>query len=422
MKMEKKVLIGFIALTCILMITACCLFAMYKKQAKYVLDLYLRAMNNRDYKTASSLIYKDEKIKGYKEEELTQFLEKYFEEKNFVKVEASKIELGENKKDTEYSFYEVKYTFSNQSVTSILSLMKIDDKWKVIFPFKVEDVHIYAPLGASVWFGQNKVINKEENKYTVPNVLPGKYVVRIAFPNEICSDYMTVINVPTETEVIIPYQTVEVSVECMSGTVVELAGEKVVNNDGFVQFDHVLEGTYPLKIYDTNGNIEAYEQYIVVSEKNRQFNIDHLNLSKIGNERLKKGIDSFYTDYLEGIKKHDSSFINQYALKDITPHIIEDFEAWFIKDKDLQTAKMDIEVKDINMNKDGILEVETLEVVQVINKETDDEGKTYEREYQVTLAWDMEFVREGEAYKLKDRTIQESLVSYKDDEGRWIAY
>lgn len=422
MKMEKKVLFGVIALACVLMITACCLFATYKKQAKYVLDVYLRAMNNRDYKTASSLIYKDDKIKGYKEEELIKFLEKYFEEKNFVKVEASKTELGGKKKDTEYSFYEVKYTFSNQSVTSTLSLIKVDNEWKVIFPFKVEDVHIYAPLGASVWFGQDVITRKEENKYTVPNVLPGNYVVRIAFPNKICSDYITTINVPTVTEVIIPYETVEVSVECMGGTVVELAGEKVMNKDGLVRFDNVLEGTYPLKIYDTNGNIEAYEQYIVVSKKNRQFNIEHLNLSKVGNARLKKSIDSFYKDYLEGIKKHDSSFINQYALKDTQPQIVEDFEAWFIKDKDLQTAKIDVEVEEINMNKDGILEVQTLEVVQMINKEMDAGGKSYEREYQVTLTWIMEFVRDGESYKLKDRTVQESLVSYKDKEGRWIAY
>lgn len=422
MKMKKKVLFGVIALTCILMITACCLFAMYKTQAKYVSNIYLKAINNRDYKTAISLIYKDEKIKDYTEKELIKFLEKYFQEKNFVKVEASRTEIGEKKKDTEYSFFEVKYTFENQSVTSTLSFIKVDNNWKVIFPFKVEDVHIYAPLGASVWFEQDMITKKEENKYTVPNVLPGNYVVRIAFPNKICGDYITTINVPTVTEVIIPYETVEVSVECMSGTVVELAGEKMINKDGLVRFDNVLEGTYPLKIYDINGNIEAYEQYIVVSKKNRQFNIENLNLSDIGNARLKKSTDEFYVAYLEGIKKHDSSFINQYALKDIEPQIVEDFESWFIKDKDLQTAEIDVEIEEINMNKDGILEVQTLEVVEMMNKEIDAGGKAYQREYQVTLKWLMELVQEGEGYKLKDRTIQESLVSYKDRDGRWIAY
>ena len=422
MKMEKKVLYGIIALVCLLMITACCLFAMYKTQAKYVLDTYLKAMNNRDYKAAISLIYKDEKLKGYTEEELISFIEKYFEEKNFVKVEASKTEVGGKKNDTKYSFFEIKYTFPTQNVTSTLSLIKVDNKWKVIFPFKVEDVHIYAPLGASVWFEEDMITKKEQNKYTVPNVLPGNYVVRITFPNEISSDYITTINVPTVTEVIIPYQTVEVSVECMSGTVVELAGEKIVNKEGLVRFDNVLEGTYPLKIYDANGNIEAYEEEIVVSKKNRQFNIEHLNLSNAGNARLKKSVDGFYLAYLEGIKEQDSSFINQYLIKDISPQIIEDFEAWFVKDKDLQTAKMEMEIETININKSGILEVETLEVIEMINKEIDERGKAYEREYQVTLKWFMELIQEGESYKLKDRTIQESLVSYKDKDGRWIAY
>ncbi|MEG0710865.1 MAG: hypothetical protein RR448_01310 [Niameybacter sp.] len=422
MKVERKRVIGVTILVGLVVMASCCLWNEYKGQSKYVLNEYLKAMNSRDYKYAVSLIHKDERLEDFSNEELISFMYNYFEEKNFVKVEVSKKEIGVQKVDAQKKVYEVKYIFKAQKVTSTLSLVKVSDRWEVVFPFKMEDVHIYTPLGSSVWFGQEQVTTKEENKYIVKNVLPGNYVTRITFPDEVCEDYITTINVPSETEVVIPYQMVEVSIECMSGTVVELSGEKQVNKNGFVCFENVLEGVYPLKIYDQYGNIEPYEEHISVSQNNKQFKVEELTLSALGNDRLRKSVDAFYNAYLEGIKTHESEFITQFATPEIGPHLIEAFEAWFIKGKDVQDAKMEVEIQEIKMTKEGSLEVETLEVVKMRNKEIDAGGKVYEQEYQVTLKWIMELICQGDTYKLKDRSIEESLVSYKDKDGKWIAY
>ncbi|WP_053985793.1 zinc ribbon domain-containing protein [Niameybacter massiliensis] len=422
MKVGKRVIIGVGIAVCLIVITSCCLWSSYKGQPKYILNKYLEAINNRDYSTAVSYMYKDEKLLSFTEEALSNFIQNYFEEKEFIKVKATSSKIGDQSKDAKKKFYEVKYNFATKSITNTLSLIQIENKWQVVFPFRIEDIHIYTPLGSSVWFDDQQVTDKEDNKYVVKNVLPGNYVVRVVFPNEMCGDYVTTINVPTETEVIVPYQTVEVSVECMSGTVVELGGEQQVNKDGVVLFENVLEGTYPLKIYDTYGNIETYEEPISVSQENRSFNVEKFTLSTLGNERLKKSVDNFYSAYIDGIKNHESNFINDFAVAEISAHLIEEFEAWFVDGKNLKDARMEVEIEQINMNSEGVVEVETLEVVKMTNKEADAGGKIYEREYQVTLKWIMELIREGESYKLKDRTIAESLVSYKDKDGRWVAY
>lgn len=247
-------------------------------------------------------------------------------------------------------------------------------------------------------------------------------MVRIAFLNEVCGDYVTNINVPTQTEVIIPYQTVEVDIDCIEGTIIEFAGERKTNKEGHVSFQNVLEGTYPLKVYDAFGNIKPYEESITVSDENRHFVVDDLFLSDLGSKRLEESINSFYTVYLEGIKKHDSKLLKNYVSMDNRQTILEEYETWFIKNKDVKNANIEIELEQIKLSKEGDVQVEALEMVNLVNQEKEVKGKVQNTEYQVVLKWDMLLKQDGESYKLQDRILKESLVSYKDKEDKWIAY
>lgn len=422
MKIKKKVLIATIALICLLGITSVSLLRYYKNQPSYILNAYIKAINNRDYESAAVLFYEDDKLGEFKEDQLTTFLQKYFEEKGFVKMEEGRGQIGAKAVDEEKAFYEVRYTFASQNITSTLSIVKEDSRWQVVFPFRIEDVNIYTPLGSSVWFNNQVITDKEENKYTVKNVLPGSYVVRIAFPNEIRGDYVVNINVPTETEVIIPYETVEVNIASIEGTVVELGGEKQANKEGSVSFKNVLEGTYPLKIYDAYGNIETYEKSITVSNKKRQFTMDNFSLSDRGSKRLNKSINNFYQAYIEGIKKADSQFLKSYTTSDYRQKIVDEFEEWFVKEKVIKNAQIEIELEEIKLTKEGNVEVKVLEIVNLVNQELGEDNKTKNVDYQIVLKCIMTLKQDGENYQLQDRNLQESLVSYKDEQGKWIAY
>lgn len=413
MKMKKKVQTVTITLICLLGMATVVLGYHYKNQPDYILNAYIKAINNRDYESAAVLFYEDDKLGVFKEEQLESFLQNYFEDRGFVKMEEGRGQIGTKAIDTEKAFYEVRYTFAGQNITSTLGVVRQDKRWQVVFPFRIEDVDIYTPLGASVWFNNQLITDKENNKYTVKNVLPGSYVVRVAFPNEIRQDYVANISVPTETEVMIPYETVDVNISSIEGTVVELGGEKQVSKEGSVRFENVLEGTYPLKIHDTYGNLETHEESITVSSKNRQFTIDQLSLSDLGRKRLTKSINTFYKAYIEGIKKQNSQFLKDYTTPSHREEIANEFEEWFIKDKSIKNAQIEVELEEIRPEKEGNLQVKVLEMVKFENKEVD---------YQIVLKWIMTLKRDGENYKLQERNLQESLVSYKDEEGKWLAY
>lgn len=413
MKMKKKVQTVTITLMCLLGMAAVVLGYHYKNQPDYILNAYIKAINNGDYKSAAILFYEDDKLGAFKEDQLQSFLQNYFEDKGFVKMEEGRGQIGARAIDVEKAFYEVRYTFKGQNITSTLGIVKQDSRWQVIFPFRIEDVDIYTPLGSSVWFNNQLVTGKENNKYTVKNVLPGSYVVRIAFPNEIRGDYVTNISVPTQTEVMIPYETVYVNIHSIEGTVVELGGEKQTNKEGSVSFENVLEGTYPLKVYDTYGNLETYEESITVSSKNRQFTVDNFSLSDLGRKRLTKSINAFYKAYIEGIKKQSSQFLKTYTTSDHRAEIVGEFEEWFIKNKSIKNAQIEVELEEVKLTKEGDLQATVLEMVKFESQEVD---------YQIVLKWIITLKRDGENYKLQDRNLQESLVSYKDEEGKWLAY
>ncbi|MFR0779721.1 MAG: hypothetical protein ACLSH8_08935 [Zhenhengia sp.] len=422
MKTNKKVLLVTMALIVLSLGTAWCLFNDYKGKPRYIVNAYMKALNSRDYVSAASLFYEDERLNDFNDVEMAQYLSNYFEGKGFVKMEEGRGQIGEQTGNEAKAFYEVRYSFAEQNVTSTLSVVKVEDKWQVVFPFRIEDVNIYTPLGSTVWFNDEPVTQKENNKYIVKNVLPGHYTVRIAFPNEICSDYITDIEVPTQTEIKIPYQTVGVHIETIPGTIVELGGEKQANWEGSVDFEQVLEGTYPLKIYDIYGNIETYESEITISNEKKQFVIEDFKLSKTGSERFNQSINTFYAAYIKGIKGHNSKTLENHVVSESRESIIGEFEDWFIKNKDVQNAQMEVELEQVEVTENGDLEASVLEIVHLTNKEVNDTGKMQNVGYKIALKWVMTLSIDGEEYKLKDRVLEESLVSYKDKDGKWVAY
>ena len=102
--------------------------------------------------------------------------------------------------------------------------------------------------------------------------------------------------------------------------------------------------------------------------------------------------------------------------------IIGGFEDWFIKNKDVQNAQMEVELEQVEVTENGDLEASVLEIVHLTNKEVNDTGKMQNVGYKIALKWVMTLSIDGEEYKLKDRVLEESLVSYKDKDGKWVAY
>lgn len=422
MKMNKKVLLVTIGLMLISVGTSWCLFNDYKGKPSYTVNAYMRALNKKDYRSAASLFYEDERLQNFNDVEMAQYLSNYFESKGFLKMEEGRGQIGEQTGEKEKAFYEVRYNFTGQNITSTLGVVKVEDKWQVVFPFKIEDVSIYTPFGATVWFNNEQITQKEDNKYIVKNVLPGQYNVRITFPNNICNDYMTAIEVPNQTEIKLPYPTVDVTIQTIPDMIVELQGEKKQSSTGTVNFNQVLEGNYTLKIYDTYGNFAPYETEVMISSENKQLVMTDMQLSEVGHERFKQSIQSFYQAYIKGIQEHSSKPLEKYVLEENRHTIIEAFEEWFVADKAIQKAQMEVELEQVRMTAEGNVEARILEVVHLTNREQNEIEKVQDVDYKIVLNWTMLLEPDGKVYKLKDRLLRESLISYQDKSGKWVTY
>ena len=140
-------------------------------------------------------------------------------------------------------------------------------------------------------------------------------------------------------------------------------------------------------------------------------------LSQEGYNKISEFTNQFYQGYMQGSKKKSSDFLMQHVEEDILEQVTEEYRSWFIDYKDIQDAKVTIQVEQMQLKDTAEVKLTILEVIQMTNKED-----TELTEYQVVLKWDNILSILEKDYKIKERTLVESLVSYKDEEGKWVQY
>lgn len=395
----------------------------YTKQPIFKLDSYIDAVNHKDFEEVYALLYKDSLINDENKKQIIDYMERYFGNQEFVGLKRTSVKgrtytLGSHQKERTY--YEVDYLFAKEKISNGLSLVQERGKWQVVFPFKITDVTIYAPTGTDVFFDGQQLERREDNTYCMASVLPGTHHVRMKFPNAIYSDWFKTIEVPAEKQIFSPYETVQVSIDAPINTMIELAGEKKINVEGTLVFDNVLEGAYKLKVTDPHGHLENDEQTIEVSKTNKHFDVEGLTFSESGKARITKYIEGFYKKYQEGMTTQNVKFWEQYGDMGTWQEMATTYEEWFIKSKDVKEATIDYRIESIEGTAEGCFNIQVLEEVNLLNKE----GQTGrdERQYQITLQTQLVLKPVGKSYIIQDKTIEESMVSYQDELGKWIAY
>lgn len=282
-----------------------------------------------------------------------------------------------------------------------------------------KDVHIFAPLGCKVFLDNKPVSYEKERVYKATRVSEGKHSVQIEYPTKEKKSISYSFDVPETTELTIQYEPHEVSVEVAKGLSVVLAGYKQKSINGEVVFDHVMTGDYILSVYDEEGDIVPIEKNMSVRKEKENITIGELQLSEQGTYNIKAFLMDFYKDYLNGIKKGDSNFLEAYTVLEQGDSLKKDFDEWFVAHKEIEDVKLEIELEAITMQADGRIKVELLENAKLINKE---ENSKEQIEYLVTLNWITFLEKKAKNYYITERIIDESLVSYKDKEGNWIQY
>lgn len=421
--MEKKegqsawityLLVVFLGIISMMMVKS---IATYYNSPMHKVDCYLRYLNTRQYHKIPQLLSKQSISEFKNKDEISNYYNKIYNQRNQL--------MSAMVKKHDMLHYTVEYTYANNRKEShTISLTKDGNKWRIEFPFKRQQVSIFAPYGSKVYLDSQPLrYNTQNGSYQGKDILPGSYLLQVCFEKEGYSDYYEMIEIPKEKSYIIPYNTAYVEVKCPSHLKVTLGhftqesiGDKAV-------FKDILQEDYLLHIQDKNGLIEPKSLNISLVEGKNEFDIKEFTLTRKGKERLNNFIRQFYSQYIEAVSCHSHEKIAHYFWEGNRENQLNLFDDWYIKQKDISNVTMNLKIGDYTIDESGNLCIMLREVSQLTNEEENegDEKKT-EKQYRVLLDFEVTLnILEGE-WKIENRKIVQSLVAFKDREGKWIQY
>lgn len=416
--MKKRYLNISIIVTSIFLISVVGI-SLYRFSPNYVFNQYVTQINNKNYKEAYQLFYKNDSLNEFSEEYIVTYLERYFKDNGFLRLEKGEIPLSFNKgaQNKDIYYYPVTYLFGQYDIQLSVGMIKEEKGWKILFPFKTEELKVYAPTGSTVYVQNQKIKVSRQDDYVKFNLFPGKYSVKIEYPTGTKEAYSQIVDFPKERDIFSPYNAYTIQIKAPLHTKVELAEITQENTDGTVKFKNIIEGEYALKVYDPYGIREEYNTVIKVGSQATEFKVGSMPLSQEGYNKISQFTNQFYQNYIQGIENQSADFLIAHVEEDILEQVTEEYRSWFIDYKDIQDAKVTIQVQEMQLKDTAEVKLTILEIIQMTNK--DDEGLT---EYQLVLKWDNILNIFQKDYKIKERVLTESLVSYKDEEGKWIQY
>ncbi|WP_157047638.1 hypothetical protein [Cellulosilyticum ruminicola] len=313
------------------------------------------------------------------------------------------------------------YTYGNKNEEVQLELVRSQKRWEIINPFKSESITIYAPSMAKVYINGQRLTDRQDGKFVGSGFLPGEYVLQVIMPKKEYKNYTQMLKVPEQKEVIVPYDMMSVSVKTVRGMEVSLDRLSKKVNKSKVTFGDLLPGEYTLCIKSPYKVITPIIEQVTIDNKSCNLNFEELTLSEEGEEKWHTFIEDFYKDYLKGIKLKEDTIVANYFEARMRNEQRKLYNDWFIANKDVQDANMHIEANFGKVKANGCLQSEVVEVIELTNLE-EVEGSKENRVYRLVLKWDMAINVVSERWQIINRTLKESIVAYKSEEGKWIQY
>ncbi len=350
-----------------------------------------------------------------------------------------------NNKDFEkvYSFYKedmLKNKFSKKQILKVLEeqsnnhhkispkeLTMIQDqqtkKWFVKFPYSLQSIYVFTPTGATVYVDKQKIVEGVKGKgIEVKGILPGKHEVKIGYDHEMYPDFVTEIDVPKETQVKSPYDTHNIIVIAPEGAWIKIGDITKESLGENVQFENMLPGQYELSMLMGDKDIEVFSQNTQIDNKSTTIHLDNVK----GNKKVREDLQTFFLTlnraYKAGIMDKDAGFLNKFLTETPNEKVISDFKLWYMDDKDIKDAKSLMEIREIYPLSGNELKASVLETVYLVNHQNNQKGDPIDQHYRVIIEWDYKLLRENASWQIMSRAIGQSIVAYKEEDGRWITY
>ena len=379
---------------------------------------YAFAYNNRNFEKVFEYYHKDTVDNQLSKEEIVDFLKQQIEIDGPLKInQTSMVQILTGLfKPTIQVNMKVVYGVENKGRQESLTLVRDyrTRKWLVKFPYELQSIYVFAPTGSQVYIGGKKVQNKGiSEEIEIKNTLPGRHQITIQYYEDIYPPFTTEIVVPKQTRVDSPYPTYNIAVFAPYNTWVTLGNVTKYNSGPSVLFTNMLPGQYKISIAIKDRELEIFSQTVQIDKEYTSIHLEKIVGNKAVKESLEKFFEIFNIEYEKGIKSKDSNFLHMFAKEKIDENLISDFKMWYIDNKDVKDAKSLMEIRDMYILSGTELKASVLETVYLTN-----EGK----EYRVVIEWNYKLVRNNSKWEIAQRHILQSIVAYKNEEGKWIRY
>ena len=387
----------------------------YYSGPMYSIDRYIKVLNEQGYDKVYHLLDKSSLEEMNNKQVLAQYYERFYAKENKL-VKVSKVGWVKGE-------YVLEYQFTTGVKKESINLVQNKEGWRILFPFEFSTVQIKAPNGAKVSLGGVKLVYEDGIGYKKDKLLPGKYMLEVEFPDQMEEDYHRIIEVPQSQAIVLPYTLGAVQVVCAPYLEVHMGQLTQTNDMGIVNLRDVLAGKYDVELVHPEGYLETVSVPVEVSQGSSLVEVKDYTLSSAGSVKWQAFLKEFYTCYEKAIVAHTKEDIGGYFTQMQKEKQTELFNNWYIADKDITNADVSYKPGEITIDAEGRLHSLVTETVELTNKEYDElEGKEVNRVYKVIIKWQTTVDISSEDWKITDRVIKESVVAFKDLEGKWIQY
>lgn len=387
---------------------------LYYTSSGYVVDRYIKCLNERDYKEIYKLLDQEQLAAIGSQEEIINYYARQYEKENKLKYVKK---LGMQKE-----VYRIGYYYKEHSEEGQLEVVKKQHKWYVVFPFKWSQVSVYAPYGCQVYLDNTKLDYKVEGMYGYDKVLPGTYLLSVHFPMDTYKDYYQAVHIPQEKQVVLDYPVGSLQINSMKGLEVHINQFKKTSQKVQLLMPDLLVGQYEIQMIDPRGYIAPQMQTILLGEEGKKVSLKDFHLTEKGEQKLEDFLDTFYNHYESAILERSKVPLIDDFEQAHQENLLNEFSSWYIDKKQIVDAKVQTQYGDYSIDQDGYLHQQVTENVILYNQEMNEHNEQVTKVYQVHISWDMSIDVLKENWQIQNRSLLESVVAIQDQEGKWIQY
>ena len=421
--MHLKDIISKVVTVLLIVILGCAVFIggetvyQYYTGPDYVVDRYLKSINNKDYAKTVSYLDKASTMNIGSNKEVIKYYKMIYDEQTRL-IDAEKI--GKNN-----GTYNILYRYLSDTRQGELEVVKTGHTYSIKFPFEKNEVVVNAPYGAEVYLDSKRMTYSEEDKcYKLSGVLPGNYMLEVTVNRNDYKDYYKMLTIPYDNNYTTPYNLAHIVVDAPEGfnTIIgDYSKDKIAGND--IEFNNILAGNYEIEVNDRYNNFIPQKGSIVIKDGENRVNLSNLELSEIGKKKLENFLSSYYQKYDKAINNREAAEIEKYLTGENKDSMIEEFKEWFIENKNVIDSSVDTELKNYTIDDKGLIHAEIVENVEIKNREFSSEYlRDLEKEYKIVLTWETVIDPLNDTWKVVSRTNKESIVAVKDSQGNWVQY